>query len=324
MNWHHNLRRSETLASQLQCTVAYVRASYPKLPGVLRLPLRYLVQGWWTWRLLEQQRPKVVLVTNPPIFAPLVVWSWSRLRGARFVIDNHSGTFLDRRWLWAIPLQRWLSRRALFSWVLNPDEYALAAGGGPGVMQLPDGVPEFSPPKEGTEAADPFTVVVVCGGWDNEPTEEILDACARLPDVRFLLTGDASGAGRELLAHASRNVELTGYLRGDAYTRCLRESDAAIVLSLRNDLSAGAFECLGMGLPMVLADWPNPRQHFGGAAVFVHPSGPAIAEAVEAIRENYADMRRSVEAVRERRRQEWREGFSGMSAVIHDLAGAGA
>src|SRR5207249_3015596 len=98
-----------------------------RLTGLWLTPLRYLVQGWNTWRLLERERPEVVIAQNPPIFAPLVVAMWCLLRGkpgspgrrARFVIDAHTASFHDPRWRWTHPLLRLLARRAVVTLVTD-------------------------------------------------------------------------------------------------------------------------------------------------------------------------------------------------------------
>jgi glycosyltransferase involved in cell wall biosynthesis len=213
-----------------------------------------------------------------------------------------------------------LARRALRSIVLNGDELRLSEDPEASVALVPDGVPRFEQVKEGESAGDPFTVVVVCGGWRNEPVEEILDACRLLPEVRFLLTGDADELPEAVRARAGANVEFTGYLRGEEYEECLRSSDVGMVLSLRNDLSAGAFECLGMGLPMILSDWPNPREHFEEAAVFVACDAEAIARGVSRVEADYPAMRRNVDAVRSRRTEDWQVHFRPVRTAVEQKA----
>ncbi len=112
--WANRSRRAETLAAELNGQVNFQYET--RLAGRWFMPLRYLVQGWKTWHLLERERPEVVLVQSPPIFAPLVVALWCKLRGkttsskrrALYAIDCHTSTFYSRRWRWALPLLRLL------------------------------------------------------------------------------------------------------------------------------------------------------------------------------------------------------------------------
>src|SRR5205085_10632459 len=115
--WANRSRRAETMAAELDGQVSFQHED--KLKGRWLMPLRYLLQGWKTWRFLERERPEVVLVQSPPIFAPLIVALWCQLQrktrpsGCRvsYAIDCHPSTFYSRNWRWALPLLRFLSQR---------------------------------------------------------------------------------------------------------------------------------------------------------------------------------------------------------------------
>src|SRR5947209_7557916 len=103
--WYNHSRRAETMAAELGGRVEFM---YER--GLSRrwlIPLRYLIQGWRTWQLLERERPETVIVQAPPIVAPLCVAAWCGLRGKEhripFAIDCHTGTFYERKWSWALP-----------------------------------------------------------------------------------------------------------------------------------------------------------------------------------------------------------------------------
>src|SRR5690349_11855038 len=108
--WFPYSRRAETLAAELKGQVSFQHEA--KLTAVCLTPLRYFIQGWRTWRLLERTRPEVVLVQSPPIFAPLIVALWCGLRGktrpmgrrVSYAIDCHPSTFYSPKWRWALTL----------------------------------------------------------------------------------------------------------------------------------------------------------------------------------------------------------------------------
>src|SRR5947208_1204003 len=81
ISWSKHARRAETLSTELNLDgqVCYLYEEWLKARWLL--PLRYLVQGWKTWRYLERERPRAVLVQSPPIIALLVVAAWCELRG---------------------------------------------------------------------------------------------------------------------------------------------------------------------------------------------------------------------------------------------------
>src|SRR6266566_1678434 len=127
--WYSYSQRAKTLAAELDGQISFQYEA--GLKGLWLTPLRYLIQGWKTWRFLEWERPEIVLVQTPPIFAAMTVALWCRLRGktrnserrAQYVIDAHTATFHHHDWRWALPLVRFLSQRALVT--LVTDEVAL-------------------------------------------------------------------------------------------------------------------------------------------------------------------------------------------------------
>ena len=68
--WARYHRRSELLAQHFGATIHYVY--HGQMGQLSQAPGRYLVQAWQTWRILRQERPDVIFVQNPPIFAVLV------------------------------------------------------------------------------------------------------------------------------------------------------------------------------------------------------------------------------------------------------------
>src|SRR5437867_8805207 len=117
ITWYPYCRRSDALAEQLGARsylIHYLRFKVPYLA-----PIKYVLQSLKTVWVLLQERPSVVLVANPPVVAPFIVWLGSFILRYRFIIDAHSGAFQHSRWSWSLPLQRFLARRALTSVVTN-------------------------------------------------------------------------------------------------------------------------------------------------------------------------------------------------------------
>ena len=125
--WTNLSPRAETMAAELKLDGQVGFLYEDRLKGRWLTPLRYPVQAWRTWLLLERERPEVVFVQSPPIFAPLVVAVWCQLRGktgssgqqALYAIDCHTGTFNSRKWSWALPLLYLLSRGAAVTLVAS-------------------------------------------------------------------------------------------------------------------------------------------------------------------------------------------------------------
>jgi glycosyltransferase involved in cell wall biosynthesis len=310
--WFPYSRRAETIAGELDGQTHYEYQASLKKFGLWFNPLRYLVQGWKTWRYLDRERPAVALVQAPPVFAPLVVALWCRLRGRRrdgralYVIDGHTGAFHHRHWRWALALLRMLSRGAAATLVTNRAALEMVEGWGARGVFLIDGLPILSPPTGSIGTAGEERVAVICTFSDNEPIEEVFAAARLLPRATIYLTGDPKRASASLLALKPDNVILTGFLRGGNYTALLKNVQGLVVLTTEeNDLSCGAYEALAISQPIVASDVPEMRRFFTDGFVYVKNTPPAIAEGIkrmlarrEALISEMVGMRAKLEAVR--------------------------
>lgn len=285
--WYSHSRRAETLASELEAPVRFLYEF--RLKGRWLTPLRYLVQGWKTWHLLERERPEVVVVQSPPIFAPLVVALWcglqrkTRSAGYRvsFAIDCHPSTFFSRRWRWALPILRFLSRRAVVTLSSNMGGQNVLQGWKVRGFFLADGVPSLSPPVGiiGTEGE--ARVAVISTFAEVEPIAEVFAAALLLPQVTFYVTGDPQQASTKLLAQKPENVILTGFLRDGTFTALLKNVHGVVILTNEpKDLSCAAYEAVAMAIPAVVSDCSENKRWFTHGFVYVSNTPEAIAAGI--------------------------------------------
>ena len=61
------------------------------------LPVRYALSAAQMIGYLARHRPRAVIVTNPPIFAPLLAYGYARLTDARLLLDSHPDAFREGR-----------------------------------------------------------------------------------------------------------------------------------------------------------------------------------------------------------------------------------
>jgi hypothetical protein len=284
--WANRSQRARTLATELGGRVSFQYEE--RLKKRWLTPLRYLAQSWKTWHLLEQEQPIVVLVQSPPIFAPLTVALWCALRGKfqqshiSFVIDCHPSTFHSRNWRWALPLLRFLARRATVTLSSNMDaEHILQSWNVRGFF-LADGIP-FLSPATGSIGGEGQTRVAVISTFDaDEPIAEVFAAARLLPHVTFYITGDPQRASTLLLAQKPENVILTGFLRGGTYTALLQNVDGlAILTNQPKDLSCAAYEAVAVGKPAVISEHSENKRYFTGGFIYVENTPEAIAQGIQ-------------------------------------------
>ena len=111
ITWYPSCRRSDAIAAALggpSHLIHYLGFKQPRYAA-----LKYVAQTAVTWRRLWRDRSRCVLVASPPVVAALIVWLFCAVFRRQLVIDAHTGVFDDPRWTWALPLSRFLARRAV-------------------------------------------------------------------------------------------------------------------------------------------------------------------------------------------------------------------
>jgi glycosyltransferase involved in cell wall biosynthesis len=290
------------LAEQLDLPVRWVHYLGFQRPAVapFKLPLQLARTAWVLWH----ERPAVVVVQVPPAYAPVVPTLYAAWRGAGVIIDAHSQTFLSRRWRWALPLVRWLARRALAVLVTNEELAATVRAWGARAL-VAVSPPPAPPPLAPRAPGEAFTVVFPCAFEPDEPVEAVLAAARALPAVRFVLTGNHRKRPA-LAAGAPPNVELTGYLPREAFYRRLHDANALLVLTtLEHTILQGALEGMDLGQPLILSDTALLRAYFPRGAVHVPNTADGIVAGVRAVQAREAALRAEIEALRAPRRAEW-------------------
>lgn len=307
--------RSRLLAKEIQMTSPIYLYS-TTLKGPLSAPLRYVIQGVQTLRLLFQKRPRVVLVQSPPSFAVLFVALYCALTGSQYIIDAHSGAF--QRGIWTRP--RWLydqiTRRAALTLVTDDFFRNMIERKGGRAMVLRD--PVAPAPLLPIQLQEQFSVTMVNTFARDEPLEAVLQAAAGLPEVRFSITGKRSHAHPNLLRQAPDNVVFTDFLPDEAYYKLLRSSHAVMSLTIRDHtLQCGACEALSLERPIITSNWPLLQEYFYRGTVHVDNTPTGIRQGIETLKQDYARYEAEVVELRQMRRQEWQQRTAELVDLIY-------
>lgn len=303
--WATNSRRAESLAAELGGQINFQYTS--GLKGLWLTPLRYLVQGWKTWSLLERERPEAVIVQAPPVFAPLIVAIWCKLRGkagpsgrrAIYAIDCHSGTFYGSIWRWTLPLQRLLSRYAAVTVVAcDAALETLQSWKVPGLF-LVDTLPTLEAGEGTVGSTGEARVAVISSFEEDEPVAEVFAAARLLPQVTFYFSGNSKRIPAKILVQKPENVILTGFLQDSVYIGLLKNAHGLVVLTTEpNTLNCGSYEALAVAKPAVVSDWPQIRRWFTRGFVYVANTPEAIAAGVKKMLEEQATLTSEIIAMR--------------------------
>jgi glycosyltransferase involved in cell wall biosynthesis len=262
-----------------------------------------------TWRktraILDSERPDVVFVMTPPVFAALPAFWYAKRRGARVVLDAHSAAFMHPRWRHYQWLQRALCRAAATTLVHNAHIAGVVERTGAVATLVPD-VPIAFPAVDPFERPDAFTVVCVCSYNEDEPVEQMFEAARRSPDVCFYFTGSPKRLPPALRARIPPNVTLTGFLSTSAYGGLLQGADIVMALTTRDHtMLRAAYEAVYQGTPVIVSDWPLLRESFDEGALHVDNSCTQIVDAVARARTSRKELRAGAARLRQRKLDRW-------------------
>ena len=266
--------------------------------------LKYLGQAVRTWRILLREKPDAVFVMSPPVVAGLVVYPYCAIRRIPFVVDAHTGAFLDPRWRVLQPLQRWLCRKAATTIVTNTHLSRMLSEFGADWTILPD-VPVKYPASPSSFDDGGFLVAVICSFDYDEPVELIVDAARALPDVSFLMTGNPRKVAH-LTPGFPPNLRLTGFLENAQYGQLLRDADVVMALTTgQHKMLRAAYEAIYQGTPIIISESPMLREEFGAGAILVHNSVEQIVEAVTRMKQHPERYQEEALQLREMKQRRW-------------------
>jgi glycosyltransferase involved in cell wall biosynthesis len=306
-------RRSELLAQELGARLYFIH--YLKYKAPQYAPFKYVLQSARTLQVLFTKRPELVFAQSPPFVCCLVIYLYCRLAGARYVLDHHTDSF-SRRWSWALPIQKFLARRAVMNLVVNNHWAKLVRSWQAPVFILPD--PFVSLPEGERVAVDPgFNVVFINTFSADEPTDAVVRAAAELPDVRVYITGSKKRKPAQYFTGAPANVTFTDFLPDPQYFGLLRAAHAVMALTTRDHtLQGGGCEAVSLGKPLITSDWPYLRELFARGAVYVPNSTEGIRDGIRAMQQRYQELEQEVVAFRHESRREWDARFAELKATV--------
>lgn len=314
ISWAPFCSRSDSIAERLDGRSFMVYS-----PGYgsryLTVPFKYISQSINTLRILFRERPSTVFVMTPPVVACFPVWVYCLLTEARFVIDAHTGAFLDPRWNRLLFLHRWFSRRARTTIVTNEYMHRLLRKWECAAMIVRD-VPVCFPAPARATLDGACNMTLVATFTRDEPIGLFFKAAEQVPEIRFHVTGNYRRAEASVLNAKPSNVRLTGFLPDADYVGLLLASDAVISLTtLDHTMQRGAYEAVYLGRPVVTSNFDLLRRHFCKGTVHVDNTAEDIARGIRLMRNDLARFRTEIEALRRERLEEWRVVEAGLREI---------
>src|SRR4030067_844555 len=146
LKWFPYDKRNEAISSSLNAKCFFIYSQIKRT--VWNAPFRYFLQFFKTIKLLYNEKPDIIFVTNPPIFAPLTVYLYCFIfKEPQYIVDSHSGSF-SKRWSTFEQLHRFLSRNAKLTIVTNHNFENIYRGWGAKTFILSDLVFEIKKSRD--------------------------------------------------------------------------------------------------------------------------------------------------------------------------------
>jgi glycosyltransferase involved in cell wall biosynthesis len=307
ISWAPYSRRSAVFASEIGgelYTIQYLRFKSPK-----HAPLKYFLQALRTMQVLIKQRPGAIHVQMPPFVAGLVVDLYCRITGAKFVLDYHSAAF-GSIWDWALPVQKYLARRAVANTVTNQHWAEIIESWQAKSIILGDAFRDL-PPGSDYPVSGKFNIAYICTYSADEPLEEVVEACRNNQDLHVYITGNPNKVKPDFMNKIPPNVTLTGFLPDEDYIGLLRGVDGVMALTTRDyTLQRGGCEAVAVGQPLITSDWPFLREFFNQGTVHVENDSEGIKAGFEILKRDHQKLRKEVVQLRRDGRILWDKQLS--------------
>jgi hypothetical protein len=304
VSWAKNCSRSDSIARHLggESYMVYAARWGSRWSTIL---FKYIAQAVMTLRLLIRHRPRVVMVMTPPVAACLPVWLYSKATKGVYVIDAHTGAFVDPRWQKLMFIHRFFSRAALTTIVTNTHLEGLVRGWRADATVVGD-VPILFPTPTPANLKQACSMTLVSTFTPDEPTEAFLLGAARVPEIHFYVTGPIQDAVPRVREMCPPNVTFTGFLPDAEYVGLLLASMAVICLTTADHtMQRGAYEAIYLGKPVVTSNFGILRQAFSRGAVHVDNTPEDIARGVIEMRDHVEQYRREAQQLRLEKLEQW-------------------
>lgn len=316
LTWDPVCQRSTSIAQRIGRPLQTIHYLWYRRPWVA--PVKYALQAAKTFTWLGERRPHVTLVSNPPPFAAFCVWLHCAYTGASFVLDAHTGVFLEPKWRTFLPLNRFLMRRALLTLVTNEALRQRVQGWNTAAFVLPDPLPDLGDYGELFPIdRQRFNVAAVFSFYEDEPVEEML-AVHNLPaDMHVYITGDHRRLRSGLRRGLSPQITLTGFVPRPSYESLLRQCDAVLVLCTKpHTLLCGAYEAVAAGKPLLTSESADMRAYFRAGTLFIANSTAAIEAGLCAMRARHAELAAEMCDLRAALQESWERMFAHCLEII--------
>jgi glycosyltransferase involved in cell wall biosynthesis len=327
--WVEEVKLSEFLAREIN---AEIIISCKKYWGNFAIPVifRYILQSFDTYKKLQKIRPRVIFVQNPPLVAVAIIYLYTKLNSASYIIDTHTAGFIDRKWIFFHPLHKFLAKRALWNTAHNYKNLQILKKWGvekSSVLQfytptkseilkedaiLPEDLEEKLQKHAGLKI---FMVNRFAG---DDAWQEVAGTAKLMPEALFFLTGNNQKISTKIKGGFPENVVLTSYLKHAEFINLMNRTDVVLALTKRRDTVLWSLrEIMALGKPFVTTDSETIRHYFSDVALFTNHEPKDLAKKIQLAWETRTELAEKTKAFLAHDTIRWKNDILELEKIIN-------
>jgi glycosyltransferase involved in cell wall biosynthesis len=302
ITWAPSNTRSSSLANALSFEPIFI-GKINKHDNSIQALFNYIGRTITNIKLVYQEKPKYIAISNFHWIIALVNLILSRLINAHLILDSHSAAFDHPFYKYPKFLSYYIARKSLFSIVTNEVHQNLLQKKGAKAIVLPDIPNEAQLSIENvTQIDDKFNICFICTFNYDEPYSEVLEAAKQLENTTIHITGKYANKISDPENHP--NVVFTGYLSDEDFIYLINQVDAILVLTTReNTMQSGGSEAISVAKPLITSDTQMLRNYFKLGTVFVKSDSQSILNGIKNLIQDYENLKKEMTAFRILRKQ---------------------
>jgi hypothetical protein len=327
--WVQEVKLSEFLAREID---AEIIISCKKYWGNFSIPtiVRYIIQGFDTYRKLRKIRPQIIFVQNPPIIAVAVVYLYAKFNSAEYIIDTHTAGFIDKKWTYFHPLHKFLAKRAIWNTAHNYKNLEYLKNWGiekSSVLQF------YTPTKleilkENIALSDELEAklknqaglkvfMVNRFAEADDAWQEVVETARIMPQALFFLTGNDEKISQKIKDAFPANVTTTGYLKHKEFMTLMDRSDVVLALTKRRDTVLWSIrEIMALKKPFVTSDSETIKHYFSDVALFTNHKASDLAEKIQLAQEKKTEIGEKIDTFLKKDTIRWKNDILFINQII--------
>jgi glycosyltransferase involved in cell wall biosynthesis len=311
---------------------AELKQVYIKRWGRIRLPalIRYIAQSLKTLSILAGEKPKVVIVQNPPIFAASISYFYCTIAGAKLAIDSHTAAFLDKKWIFFHWLFKFIAKKSILNTCHNfKNLEILKEWGISPAMVIQFYNPVYKEENLKQEMKDEnlsnllkkskLPIMMVNRFSDDDDWSTVLATAVLLPEATFFITGNAPASlEKNIKKNMPANICLTGYLPHKEFMKLMWRCRVILTFTLRKDTVLWSIrEIMALGKPFVATDSEVLRHYFGEIALFTKSNPRQLREKITIALKDENQIRDKIKIFLEKDKERWEKEISAANKILN-------